>query len=284
MRPCPHGLPWNIGSYMVKHISNERKNYFIMKKTIIESFFKIWYWYISTKDKDGDITFMNYGHSDGNHLLPLPKHQEKDRYSIQLYHHLASKINLHDKNLLEVGCGRAGGLTYVKENLLPGKVTGIDLNSKAITFCKTFHCQKNAEYFQADAQSLPFSDHSFDIVMNVESSHRYPRPDLFFHEVNRVLKPGGYFLFTDFRLHDKVEALEAQFREAQLITEEKKDITENVLEALTLATPEREKLIKKIAPVFLHGLAKQFAATTGTPTFNKFLNRDFLYLTYVLRK
>ena len=61
-------------------------------------------------------------------------------------------------------------------------------------------------------------------------------------------------------------------------------ITANVLEALKLSTSERENLIHKIAPKFLHGLGKKFAATEGTPTYNKFLTGEFEYVFYVLMK
>jgi len=34
-------------------------------------------------------------------------------------------------------------------------------------------------------------------VLNVESSHQYPNRQTFYNEVQRVLKPGGYFCYTD---------------------------------------------------------------------------------------
>lgn len=255
-----------------------------MGNPIRDSFFKAWYWYISTVDKEGDITYMNYGHDGAGNDLDLKPEEEKDRYAIQLYHHLATKINLNDKSVLEVGCGRGGGLNFLKGRLDPESVTGLDLNEKAIKFCQNYHCQKNAAYVQGDAQHLPFESNSFDIILNVESSHRYPEPQRFFKEVHRVLRPGGYFLFTDFRKDTAIKTLEDQFSESKLKTEEKKDISKNVLRALDLATPQREKLINKLAPRIFKGLAKKFAATPGTPTYEKFAAGRFIYLTYVLKK
>ena len=40
----------------------------------------------------------------------LKSEDEKDRYPIQLYHHVASQINLKGLKVLEVGSGRGGGL------------------------------------------------------------------------------------------------------------------------------------------------------------------------------
>ena len=254
-----------------------------MKEKLRNQFFKTWYWYISFVDKNADVIFMNYGYSN-NRRIYLEEEDEKNRYSIQLYHHAVSPVDIRGKNILEVGCGRGGGLSYINRYLVPESLTGVDLNTKAIQFCKKHYKEKNISFVQGDAQRLPLEANSFDVVLNVESSHRYLQNELFLSEVYRVLKPDGYFLFADFRDDYKIEELESQLENSNLNLEGKKDITENVLEALTLSTPERENLIKKIAPKPLHNLSRKFAATIGTPTYNKFLSRKFLYLRYVLRK
>jgi len=61
-------------------------------------------------------------------------------------------------------------------------------------------------------------------------------------------------------------------------------ITENVLEALKLSTPSREELAQKLLPKFLQNLGRSFAATEGTPTYNKFSTHEFEYVFYVLSK
>ncbi len=213
-----------------------------MINNVKDALFRAWYWYISTKDKKGEITFMNYGMAGRTPALDLLPDQEKDRYSMQMYHHVANKIDLSGKSMLEVGCGRGGGLNYIKNQLNPRSVTGLDLNQKAINFCQNFHCQKNATYLQGNAQKLPFETDSFDVVINVESSHRYPEPQKFFHEVYRVLKPGGYFLFTDFRTGDEVLNMESQLKTSRLELLEKEDISQDVLKALDLSESERKKI------------------------------------------
>lgn len=263
-------------------IKNNKKRH--MKEKLRSIFFKIWYWYISTVDKNAEVIFMNYGYSTEKEELKLGKKDEKNRYSIQLYNHTATGTDIIEKDLLEVGCGRGGGLSYINRNLLPKSVTGVDLNKKAIEFCNKFYKEANSTFLQANAQTLPFEDNSFDVVLNVESSHRYPQAELFFNEVYRVLKPGGYFLFADFRYNFEIDELKLQLKNSNLQVEKKQDITPNVVKALKFATPGREILIKKIAPKLLQNLAKQFAATVGTPTYNKFLTRKFLYVCYVLKK
>ena len=177
-------------------------------------------------------------------------------------------------------------MTGVQTCALPisNKVTGIDLNKKAIKFCKKFYKEKNNTFLQANAQNLPFKDSSFDVVINIESAHRYPQVDLFIKEVYRVLKPEGYFLFADFDQNQKLKMIEKHMKDAQFEFVKQEDITKEVIEALTLSTPERKELIKRITPAFLRELAHQFAAIRGTPTYKRFVDRYFEYVLYVLKK
>lgn len=89
----------------------------------------------------------------------------------------------------------------------PASAIGVDLNEKAVKFGNT-HYKLNALTFeQGDAQNLHFGNESKDIVFNVESSHRYPKMKNFLDEVYRILKHGGYFLFTDFCYKNEMSEL-----------------------------------------------------------------------------
>jgi ubiquinone/menaquinone biosynthesis C-methylase UbiE len=255
-----------------------------MNEKLKNIFFKIWYWYVSTIDKNAEVIFMNYGYSKENHKIELDENDEKNRYSAQLYDLVATGADIKGKEILEVGCGRGGGLSYINRYLFPSSLTGIDLNKKAIQFCKNHYPERNNTFLKANAQNLPFSDNSFDVVINVESSHRYPQPELFFKEVYRVLRPGGFFLFADFRQRDELLMLDNQIKKTQFKLINKENITSNVVEALKLATHEREVLIKKLVPVFLQSLGKNFAATEGSPTYKRFANGHFEYIYYILEK
>ncbi len=49
----------------------------------------------------------------------------------------------------------------------------------------------------ADAEHLPFDDHTFDVVSCRIAPHHFPNPGEFVAEVARVLKPGGVFVMVD---------------------------------------------------------------------------------------
>lgn len=48
----------------------------------------------------------------------------------------ASIKHMRDHSLLEIGCGRGGGLRYVIDEFHPNLVTGIDISSENIKYCK----------------------------------------------------------------------------------------------------------------------------------------------------
>lgn len=255
-----------------------------MKEKVKNVFLRIWYWYISTVDTNAEVTFMNYGFAKDDHKVDLKDEDEKNRYSAQLYNYVATGVDVKGKDILEVGCGRGGGLSYIKRYLEPGSATGLDLNKKAIEFCKNYYAKDKIEFFQGNAEKLVFEDNSFDVVINVESSHRYNSMDKFLNEVYRVLKPGGYFLITDFRHTDKLDKLSKQFKDSNFNLVKDELITLHVLEALNITSAERELLISKMAPKLLKGLGKKFAATEGTPTYNKFAQQEFEYFYNILQK
>jgi ubiquinone/menaquinone biosynthesis C-methylase UbiE len=255
-----------------------------MKEKLKNVFFRVWYWYVSTVDKNAEVIFMNYGYSKDNHKIKLDKNDDKNRYSAQLYNLVATGTDIKGKDILEVGCGRGGGLSYINRYFSPASSTGVDLNKKAIDFCKNHYSKENISFLQLNAQDLYFQDNTFDVVINVESSHRYAQMDKFLDEVYRVLRPDGVFLFADFRHKTELEKLNTQLKNSNFIGLMKTTITAQVVEALKLSTNERVNLIHKMVPKFLHGLGKNFAATEGTSTYNKFLNGEFEYVFNVLMK
>ena len=58
---------------------------------------------------------------------------------------------------------------------------------------------------------------SVDMVINVESSHCYGNFKEFVRQVDRILKPGGSFIFTDFRDQTEIDPMEAALKSFSLV-------------------------------------------------------------------
>jgi ubiquinone/menaquinone biosynthesis C-methylase UbiE len=255
-----------------------------MKLNVREWIFQIWYWYVNYVDKNAEILFMNYGYSHPDQKVELEPHDESNRYSIQLYHLLANSTDITNKKIIEIGCGRGGGLSYIMKRFKPSHAIGIDLDTRAIKFNSKHYKIDGLSFQQADAQNLPMEDNSFDVLFNVESSHRYPDITSFFKEVKRILKPQGYFLYTDFRYDHEMPEFKEMLQMSGLNIVKEELITPQVVTALDFDDSRRRKLIKKLAPRILHDIANNFAGTKGSETYNQFAEEKYIYFFHILQK
>ena len=146
--------------------------------------------------------FLNWGyvsvpgHPDAVSNDQCPSHQVNAAH-IRLVKELVGNVSLNDTTLLDVGCGRGGALSVIAQRYKPRRLFGIDLCPEHIAFCRKNPLLRTARLQVADACQLPHPDHSFDILMNIESSGAYPDLLAFLKHVSRLLKPGGFFLYTD---------------------------------------------------------------------------------------
>lgn len=232
-------------------------------------------------------TLMNYGFAEpgcATSSFELQPDDETERYPIALYRHVATLAPLAGRDVLEVGSGRGGGASYVARYLKPRRMVGIDLSGKAVAFSNRRHVVANLHFRQGDAERLPFEDHSFDSVINVESSFCYPSIDGFFAEVKRVLRPGGYMHYTDLRLaHEVKDWREAIVRSGLEIVAER-DITANVIEALHRDSARRRAGGRQIAGGPFAGIADVFTGVDGTRIPSLLASGGMVYCSFLLRK
>lgn len=230
--------------------------------------------------------FMNYGYSpfEYERKLKLNPEDEINRYAIQLYHYLASKVKIDGMDVLEIGSGRGGGCNYIKRYFNPRKITGLDIATNAVNFSKQTHRQKGLYYKQGNAENLPFENDYFDVVINVESCHAYGSVPKFLEEVERVLCPGGYFLCTDLRSPDGMITLRRNLVNSGLELMEEENITENVVRAISEEEAIKIHRITQLVPRKFQGLFKEFAGVKGSQIHAGLSNGTLVYHRFVLRK
>ena len=182
-----------------------------------KAIWQLWYPYLTRRLRGEEVLFLNYAfETDPPVGLKLEPADEPNRACIQLYHHVATQVDLHGKDVLEVSCGHGGGASWITRTLQPASYTGLDLNPTGIAFCKKRHQVPGLRFVQGDAQTLPFPPQVFDAVINVEASHCYPDFPGFLAQVARVLKTGGHFLYADFRFRDQWAEWEQAITKAPL--------------------------------------------------------------------
>jgi len=180
------------------------------------------YNYINSIFKDSNIYFMNHGY--------VPTYTFLDKYFINeasLYCRLIDGIETENKTILDIGCGRGGGVYTYNKYFNFKEIYGCDLNKMNIDFCIKNHSNK-IKFNQYSAEKTKYNDKQFDIITNLESSHDYEDIVLFFEEIKRILKDGGIFIYADIfydqeELDYVVSLLYNNFHEIEAL-----DITENV--------------------------------------------------------
>jgi SAM-dependent methyltransferase len=246
---------------------------------------KWWYQILARRWRDADWTFMNYGWAPpaGTAPFALDPADEPDRWFIGQYHRLASVLPMEGARVLEVGSGRGGGSSYVARYFRAAEVVGLDYSAAATALARKLHKDvPNLSFREGDAEALPFEDGSFDIVLNVESSHCYGNMAGFVAEVERVLKPGGRFGWSDIRGAGMMAATVAAFDRPGLRLIDEEDITADVVRALDAANDRKMAKIGSLR--FGQAVVRQFSATKGTSLYGSLKAGKTRYLSKVFER
>jgi ubiquinone/menaquinone biosynthesis C-methylase UbiE len=164
-------------------------------------------------------------------------------------------------------------------------VVGVDFSKRAVAFCnKRYSFVEGLSFVAGDAECLPFRDNSFDVVVNVESSHCYGSINAFLMQVKRVLRQGGYFLYADFRDKDEIDSLRRELRHSGMTLIKETNITTNVIEALNLDNERKLVLIQEAVHKMLLGPFQEFAGVRGSMMYEGFQTGEVIYSSFVLQK
>jgi SAM-dependent methyltransferase len=97
---------------------------------------------------------------------------------------------------LDVGCGT--GVVAITARRAGAVVTGLDLTPELLAVAKENAAIAEVDdviWKEGDAESLPFRDGEFDVVLSQFAHIFAPRPEVAAREMLRVLKPGGRIAF-----------------------------------------------------------------------------------------
>ncbi|MCC6152844.1 MAG: class I SAM-dependent methyltransferase [Candidatus Hydrogenedentes bacterium] len=246
------------------------------------------YHYINRIDaEDKQVRLMNYGWIDPQTrqpLMSLDPDEEPDRSAIQLYHRVVTAVDVRDKEVLEVGSGRGGGAAYIAKYLDPRRVHGVDYCAASAVFANKYWKRPRLSFSPGNAEKLRHSSDSFDVVVNIESSHCYIHMDRFVAHAYRVLRPGGHFLFADFRPANLIDELRAELQKPGFQLVEEENLNEGVLLALDADDARKrafieEKVEERRKPIF-----EVFAAVVDSPMYKAFQSGESVYMRYVFKK
>jgi ubiquinone/menaquinone biosynthesis C-methylase UbiE len=146
--------------------------------------------------KSWDCSSQTYDTCPGH---KIGTREEKDAWKQELNRNLPPA----PLDVLDVGCGTgAMGLLFAE---MGHRVTGIDLSDEMMAKArrKAENQKLTITLQNGDAEHLPFSDGSFDLVVNRHLLWTLPHPETALKEWHRVLKNGGTALIIDGVWDDK---------------------------------------------------------------------------------
>lgn len=184
------------------------------------------------------------------------------------------RFPLHDKRILDVGCGDGHTLRrFVDMGADPVNCFGVDVNSQRLA--KARYRNAHMTFLESSAAGTPWESGSFDIITQLTAFSSMPSENMrqdCAREMQRLLRPSGLILWYDFRVrhprNPHVQAMRAR------------DIRglfsgwDVELHSLTLAPPIARRLVgyseiacillEKLPPLRTHYLAA-IRCSSGVP-------------------
>lgn len=110
--------------------------------------------------------------------------------------HLSSQARSF--RVLDVACGTGELLLRLASAAPHLDYAGLDLTPEMLAVARGKLSRfDHVKLVEGNASSLPFRDHSFDLVLCSEAFHHFPEPQKVLKEMARVTRRGGYLVLMD---------------------------------------------------------------------------------------
>ena len=124
---------------------------------------------------------------------------------------------LNPSNIIDLGC-TIGSNTLPYKEVFPGaEVHGVDVSAPCLRYAHARACALgiDAQFHQMNAESMPFKDETFDIIVSRILLHETSAKALpkIIRECFRLLKPGGVMLHCDAPQFDSLTPYQASLRD-----------------------------------------------------------------------
>lgn len=128
-----------------------------------------------------------YNEWSADHDVMTLRYDQESRKSFYSFMNFETK----GKKLLDIACGSGHDLKHYRD-VMGCDVWGVDASEGEAKLANKRLGEERVEV--GYSYELPYEDNSFDIVVSKYASQTFEDIEAYLKEVNRVLKPGGYFV------------------------------------------------------------------------------------------
>lgn len=211
------------------------------EKLVIDKYTKIQNIKSEENNNIDHLIFMNDGYVElDSNGYPVDLEQDTFFMTNNKYKNFKYQVNLYLKSLqfadvdrfsqlgtiLDIGCGKGGGISFYKDFYKFKNYIGIDLTEININMAKKH--TSGIDFYIATATDLPIKDSSVDVITSIESIAYYHPLLSFIKEAARVLKTDGKVIISNHFNKQEEERIEELFLKNNFILNSKVDITKNV--------------------------------------------------------
>jgi ubiquinone/menaquinone biosynthesis C-methylase UbiE len=126
----------------------------------------------------------------------IPEANKNDLvYAEHMCRYLFAGQFVRGKTVLDVASGSGYGSRYLFGRGAK-RVVGLDNSPEAIDYASETCAAAGVEFLVGEAQNLPFSDASFDVVVSFETIEHLKDQEKYLSEIKRVLKSGGLAIIS----------------------------------------------------------------------------------------
>lgn len=228
------------------------------------------------------LAFLNYGFVDA------PEGPPADVNLLEMCQRLYEVVLLpfpeEARRAVEVGCGRGGGAKFLLDGRPDLAYLALDLAAEHVRLSRSRIGPRRATHFaMADAAFLPVATGSADVVFSIEAAQHFERPERFYVEAARVIRPGGWFLLA--ALWPPSSLPDTFFATCGLRLVERRDITANVVASLDRTSALRQDLVDSLdLPDRFRPLLLSWAGVRGTPSYDNLASGAMRYVSYRLQR
>jgi ubiquinone/menaquinone biosynthesis C-methylase UbiE len=144
-----------------------------------------------------------------------------------------SLLSLDGKHIVELGCGNADITRNIATSGTDRRITALEVDETAHAGNLQIADLPNVTFTLSGAEDIPLADESVDVVLMFKSLHHVPTNLMgqSFHEIRRVLKPGGLAYISEPIFAGDFNEVLRLFHDEQSVREAAFEATKNAVDS-----------------------------------------------------